>query len=368
MTIENETEKRTVRIAVDIALKLGLLALVLYVSYLIVNPFLSIILWGIVLAVAFSPMIGIIERRLGGHRKKIIIGISLLAAVGLITPTVMISSSLINSSHRLMQAVEKKTIDIPHPSEKVKSWPLVGKEIYRIWKIGYEDLHKAILPFKKMINRLIVKLAALLKGGLTAVLLSVVSVGVAAAFLISEEKGVALYRRIMQRLVGERGEEWTTLSARTVRGVAIGVVGVAVIQSALALAGMLAMGIPLAPVWALVILFATIIQLPTLVVTLPIMGYALSVYSGTPVYIFTVYMIFVSFVNDILKPILMGRGVEIPMLVILIGAIGGMMLMGMLGLFLGAVILALSYKLFELWMLESSLPERSGTKEQETLV
>jgi len=355
MSIEQNSQKDTVNLAVEIATKLALLFLVIYISYLIVKPFLTIILWGIVLAVAFAPLIHSLEKRFKGHRKKIVIGISLFFASALIVPTFMISDSLITSSHKLVQAVKQKSIDIPPPSQKVKEWPLVGGEIYKVWEAGHKDLHQAMKPFKKIINKVIVKLASLLKEGLLAVLLSVVSIGIAAAFLISQEKGVALYKRIIKRLVGQRGEEWAKLSAQTVRGVAIGVVGVAIIQSVLALIGLLAIGFPLAPLWALVILFATIVQLPTLIITLPLMGYGASIYNGTPLVIFIIYMFIVSFVNDILKPILMGRGVDIPMLVIIIGAIGGMMLMGMLGLFLGAIIMALTYKLFEVWIEENQV-------------
>ena len=166
----------------------------------------------------------------------------------------------------------------------------------------------------------------------------------------------------MRRLVGSRGDEWAKLSALTVRSVATGVVGVAVIQSLLAIVGMIPMGVPLAPVWALAIMFLTIIQLPALIVIAPMIAYEYSVSSGTAATIFAIYMLIVGASDGILKPMLMGRGVDIPMLVILIGAIGGMMLMGMLGLFLGAVILALAYKLFESWIDETEkISEADGT-------
>jgi len=192
-----------------------------------------------------------------------------------------------------------------------------------------------------------------LKGALKTVLLTVASILIAAVFLIGHEGSTAFYRRIMRRLVGDRGEEWTRLSALTVRSVATGVVGVAVIQSFLALLGMIPMGVPLAPVWAALIMFLTIIQMPALIVIGPMIAYEYSVSSGTSATVFAVYMILVGASDGVLKPVLMGRGVDLPMLVILIGAIGGMMLMGVIGLFLGAVILALSYKLFEVWIEEA---------------
>jgi predicted PurR-regulated permease PerM len=132
----------------------------------------------------------------------------------------------------------------------------------------------------------------------------------------------------------------------------MGVIGVAVIQAIFALIGLGLMGVPLSALWALIIMFLTIIQVPALIVIAPIIAYVFSQGSGTTEVIFAVYMLIVGASDGILKPILMGRGVDIPMLVILIGAIGGMILMGMIGLFIGAVIFALTYKLFGAWMAE----------------
>ena len=154
----------------------------------------------------------------------------------------------------------------------------------------------------------------------------------------------------MQRLLGERGREWGDLSILTVRSVANGVVGVAIVQAGLAVVGMLFMHVPLAPLWAVMIMFLTIIQLPALIVIGPVIAYVFSYADGVGATIFAVYMLIVGGIDGVLKPLLMARGVDIPMLVILVGAIGGMMLMGMIGLFIGAVVFALAYKLFMVWL------------------
>jgi len=180
----------------------------------------------------------------------------------------------------------------------------------------------------------------------------IASMIIAAAFLIGSEKFTKLYEDISCRLMGERGKEWVTLSTLTIRSVVNGVIGVAVIQSFFALIGMGLMGVPLAMVWALGIMFLTIIQVPALLIIGPVIAYVFSQGSGTAEIIFTIYMLIVGASDGVLKPILMGRGVDVPMLVILIGAIGGMMLMGMIGLFVGAVIFALAYTLFGFWMNE----------------
>ena len=338
--------------AVDIATKLGLLAIILYVSYLLVKPFLPIILWGIILAVSLSPLIDFLESKFG-HRKKIIVTVMVVFIFMLLMPTWRLSGNLIDTTQSLVRVVEKKELTFPSPTERVKEWPLIGEQSYAFMKKAHEDFPKAMEPFHKQIEQAILWFAGLLKGALKTVLLTVASILIAAVFLIGHEGSTAFYRRIMRRLVGDRGEEWTRLSALTVRSVATGVVGVAVIQSFLALLGMIPMGVPLAPVWAALIMFLTIIQMPALIVIGPMIAYEYSVSSGTSATVFAVYMILVGASDGVLKPVLMGRGVDLPMLVILIGAIGGMMLMGVIGLFLGAVILALSYKLFEVWIEEA---------------
>ncbi|MDQ7047252.1 MAG: AI-2E family transporter [Sulfurovum sp.] len=191
-----------------------------------------------------------------------------------------------------------------------------------------------------------------LGSGLGTIFMFIGSFIIAAAFLIGKEGAVKFYETILRRIVGDKGTEWAVLSTLTVRSVVTGVIGVAVIQAVFALIGLGLMGVPLAAVWAILIMFLTIIQVPALIVIGPIIAYVFSQGSGTAEIVFTIYMLIVGASDGILKPILMGRGVDIPMLVILIGAIGGMMLMGMIGLFIGAVIFALSYKLFGLWMAE----------------
>jgi len=349
MTSTNDIQVKT---AIEIFIKIGFLFLVLYISYLIVKPFLPLILWGIILAVAFEPLVQKLENRFG-NRKKVIVGLTTILVLALVVPAWMLSGSIIDSAQHLMAAVQGNERLIPPPSEHVKAWPLIGEKVYALWQHAHTDLREALAPFREQIKPLIMKMIALLKGGFGTLLLTVASLIIAAVFMISKEASGAFYHRFMRRILGEeRGDAWADLSVLTIRSVATGVVGVAIIQSALALPALMIMGVPLAPLWAILIMFLTIIQLPALIVIGPVIAYVYSYADGTPATIFAVYMLIVGASDGVLKPMLMGRGVDIPMLVILIGAIGGMMLMGMLGLFIGAVILALAYKLFMLWMSE----------------
>lgn len=348
---DNQQKAEKVNIAIEIAIKLGLLAIVIYLSYLIAKPFIAIVVWGVIIAVAISPWVSSLEKRFG-HRRKIIIGITVAVIAALLIPTYLLSGKMIDSSQTLVQTMKEGNISIPPPAEKVKEWPLIGEKAYTFWNGAAHNLKKTLAPFSDKIRDMAESVISALMNGLGTIFMFVGSMIIAAVFLIGSEGAVKFYKDVSCRLLGEKGDEWTTLSTLTVRSVVNGVIGVAVIQAIFALIGMGLMGVPLAIVWAIGIMFLTIIQVPALLIIGPIIAYVFSQGSGTAEIIFTVYMLIVGASDGVLKPMLMGRGVDVPMLVILIGAIGGMLLMGMIGLFVGAVIFALAYTLFGFWMNE----------------
>jgi predicted PurR-regulated permease PerM len=192
-------------------------------------------------------------------------------------------------------------------------------------------------------------------GSLMGVLMFVVSLIIAGGFMAYAESCGKAAQQFFVRVGGlEPGGEWASLVVATVRSVLQGVVGVAVIQAALCAVGLFVMGIPGAPIWSAVILFFAIAQLPALIVALPIIIYAFSAYSTTAASIFAVWMVLAAASDNVLKPMLMGRGLDIPMPVILIGAIGGMIASGIVGLFAGAVVLSIWYKLFGEWLAQEA--------------
>lgn len=348
-----------VKLAIEIAIKVGLLAMVIYITYLIAKPFIGIVVWGIIIAVALSPVINSLEKRLG-NRKKVIIAFTVTIIAALLIPTYMLSGSLIESSSNITTAMKEGSITIPPPTEQVKEWPLIGKKAYAFWDSASHNLRETLEPFKDDIKKMAGSIFSALGSGLGTIFMFIGSFIIAAAFLLGRDGAVKFYQNILRRIVGDKGEEWALLSTLTVRSVVTGVIGVAVIQAVFALIGLGLMGVPLAAVWAIIIMFLTIIQVPALIVIGPVIAYVFSQGSGTAEIVFAIYMILVGMSDGILKPILMGRGVDIPMLVILIGAIGGMMLMGMIGLFIGAVIFALAYKLFGLWIAEVEEAEETA--------
>lgn len=149
------------------------------------------------------------------------------------------------------------------------------------------------------------------------------------------------------------------MSIATIRSVSKGVVGVAIIQALLAGIGLVVMSVPAAGIWAALVLVLAVVQLPPLLVLGPVAVWVFSVSDPVPATLFAIWAVFVSLCDSILKPIFLGRGMDIPVLVILIGALGGAISAGLLGLFLGPVVLAVGYKVIVEWI-ELHAPSESA--------
>ncbi|MBN9445564.1 MAG: AI-2E family transporter, partial [Bosea sp.] len=162
----------------------------------------------------------------------------------------------------------------------------------------------------------------------------------------------ALVRRVLLRVTGsqERTERLANLTAATIRGVGLGVVGVALVQSFLLGLGFFAIGLQAAGPLTLVALLLGIIQIPLILLTLPVVAYVFFTEPTQPAVIFLIWNIVAGLSDNVLRPLLLGRGLEVPMPIILFGVIGGMIAEGLLGLFVGPVLLAVSYVLLLEWL------------------
>jgi predicted PurR-regulated permease PerM len=165
-----------------------------------------------------------------------------------------------------------------------------------------------------------------------------------------EERRVAVDRFAIRMAGPVRGPQLARLANATVSSVVQGILGVAFLQAVLAGVGFLVAGVPGAGLWALLVLVAAVVQIPVLVVMVPPIVYAFSSIGGLTAIVLGIWCIAVGLLDNVLKPLLFGRGVEVPSLVIFMGAIGGMLTMGIIGLFLGSVVLALGFALFIAWL------------------
>ena len=338
----------------DAAIRISLLALVVMWCFNIVSPFIQPVLWAVICAVALYPLFLKLQSMLGGREKMAATLITLVALAILITPSVMLSESLIESSKTLTEEIKAGTLTIPPPSEKVKDWPLIGKKLDKAWSLASTNLSEALNKFRPQLEAGGKKLLSVAAGVGVGVLQFVISIIIAGALLVYARSGGKSIETIAGRILGEKGgREFVGISCATIRSVAQGVLGIALIQAILAGIGMMVMGVPYAGLWALLVLLVAVIQLPPWLVLGPIIVYVFSVAATVPAVIFMIWSLAVSLCDMFLKPLLLGRGLDTPMLVILLGAIGGMILSGIIGLFIGAVVLAVAYELFMLWLAQN---------------
>jgi predicted PurR-regulated permease PerM len=347
----SKTDDRFLSNAMASFIQIGALLLLLILCLRIVGPFINIVIWGVVISVGLYPTHRSLAAKLGGREK---LSATILVLVGLtivIAPVWLTADSSIHTMQSISKNVEAGTVSIPPPNEKVAEWPVVGKSIHEIWSSAAENLESTMNTYAPQLKTLGQSMASFAGGALLGALQFVLSIIIAGALLLNAESGRRAARNILSSLMGdETGDKMTNLSILTIRSIVKGVLGIAVIQAVFAAIGLAVMGVPAAGLWAGAVLVVAIVQLPPWLVLAPISIWVFSVAEPVPATIFAVYMLIVSLADMVLKPMLLGRGVDTPMLVILIGAIGGAMTMGILGLFLGAVILALSYELLVAWM------------------
>ena len=354
--MENQTQDTGfdplfVRNMVESSLRIGLLLLLLIMSYDIIKPFTIPILWGAVIAMAAFPLVKWLEPKLGGRRGLAATLVTLLFILALVIPTWSVTEATLGGLKKLTVALEAGDLQVPPPPAKVESWPLIGEKLFTAWSSANNDLEAFLHNNSAQIKELSGSLLKRIGGSLMGVLMFVVSLIIAGGFMTFAESCGEAANRFFVRVGGlSPGGEWAPLTVATVRSVLQGVIGVAIIQTILVSIGLFVAGVPGAPIWSLVVLFLAIAQLPPLIVLLPIMAYVFSTADTTTAVIFTVYQLVAGASDSFLKPLLMGRGLDIPMPVILIGAIGGMIMSGIIGLFIGAVVLAIWYKLFGLWL------------------
>ena len=337
--------------AIEIAIRLGLIFVLVAWCFQIITPFISVVVWGAIIAIAlYKPFLKLAEK-MGGNNKLAATTFTLAGLAIILVPVISLSGSLIESASMLADKFSAGTITIPVPADSVKEWPVVGEKVYEFWHEASVNLSAFIEKYSTQLSALGIKLAGLAAGVGAGVLQFVISMLIAGVFLSGADASGKAIQNLAIRLSGkEHGQQLISLSTATIRSVAVGVLGIAVIQAILAGVGMMFADVPAAGLLAFVVLVLAIAQLPPILVLLPVIFYVFSVASTTVAVVFMIWSILVSMSDAVLKPLLLGRGVDAPMLVILLGAIGGMIFSGIVGLFIGAVILALGYKLFQVWL------------------
>lgn len=348
MTNNNQIDHEShIQKSIYTALRIGFVALLFVMSYLILKPFVGLVLWAIIIAVALFPLHKKFSKLLGNREKLsailiVVIGISLM-----VIPSVLFTASTVESVQNITDQMEAGTLSVPPPDAAVEDWPIIGKPVYDIWKAASKSITEVIEMFKPQIREMAPKLLSTATGLAATVLLFIISLIISGALMINAKASEKTAIAVFKTLAGAEGEKFATLAGATIRSVVQGVLGTAVIQAFFISIGLFLISFPGAEVVSLIVLFVAIIQLPVLLVMIPVVIYVFTYASTTAAIIFTIWAVIWSASDNVIKPMLMGRGMDTPMLVILLGAIGGMIMGGIIGLFVGAVFLAFSYETFK---------------------
>ena len=335
--------------AVEASIDIGLVILLAATCFLILRPFIPLIAWGIIVAIAVYPRYRQLQLVLGGRGVLAAVLITLLLLALLIVPAVLLAGTLIGGIQTLAAHLKDGTLIIPPPPAGVETWPLVGVPLKSAWSLASTNITAALGSFAPQIKAIVPGLLSASAGiGLT-VLQFALSLIIGGVLLANSQGAAGAARSLANRIFGDKGPEFEQLVGSTVRSVTIGILGVALIQSVLAALGFLVAGLPGAGLWAVVFLVAALLQVGTLVL-IPAVIYVFATSSVTKAVIFLVWCLIVALVDNTLKPLLLGRGVAVPIAVVFLGAIGGFVAMGIIGLFVGAIVLSVGYKLFIAWL------------------
>ena len=345
----NSSLEKNVNNSIEVSIRLVFLFILIAWCMAIIYPFIEPVLWGVIIAVSIAPLYKILNNKLGDKPKLSATIIILVFLTIIIIPAYFLVSASSKTLIGIGEKLADGTFHIPPPDASVEEWPLIGDKVYAAWSAFSINLEGAVVQYQEQITQVGKSLVNSVMGfssGVLGFILSIIISGV----LLATKGTKNITQMFFIRLAGSRGNEFAELTENTISGVTKGILGVAVLQGVIFGVLFSLAGIPYAIVWATLGMMISILQIPTTILAIPVAIYLFSVNSATSATIWSIIIILSSFVDSILKPILLGKGAAVPMLVIFLGAIGGFMVSGFLGLFTGAIILSLGYKLFIAWI------------------
>jgi predicted PurR-regulated permease PerM len=353
MLPDYEFENRIAARLLDVLIRAALIGVMAALCYVVFAPFLTLMVWALILAVTLYPLHRSLARTIGGRQGLAATIVVVIGGLLIVTPAALLMNSFGSSVYDFVGAVQHNTLVIPAPPAGIEEWPIVGKKLNGVWSKAHSDLPGLVESMQPKVGELARKALSIVASIGVGMLQFIASFIVAGILMAYGEAGTRGSRAIFGRIAGsERGEYFAKLSTATIRAVAQGVIGIAFVQATLVGLALLVAHVPWAGVLAAITLVLSVAQVPALIVILPAIGYIWSSgnYSSGAAITYTILLGLSGMADNILKPLMLGRGVDAPMPVILLGALGGMATGGILGMFVGATLLALGYQIFMSWV------------------
>ena len=359
-TSQSAPDKSYLRRAFEVSTHLSLIVLLVATCILFLRPFIAVVAWGLTIAIAGFPAYRWLQKLLGGRGRFAAVLFTVLLLTILIVPIALLAQTLIGGFQALAVRLHDGTLRIPPPPANIATWPIIGKRVSDLWSLASTNFAAVLPSFAPVLKEAAARLLAASAGVGIGVLQFFVSIVIAGFLLANSAQGARLSRKLAIRLLGNKGAQFEALAEATIRSVTAGILGVALIQSLFAGLGFLFVRLPGAGLWALLFLIAAVLQVGPLVL-IPAVIYVFATTSTAKAVAFLIWCIVVALMDNVLKPLLLGRGVPVPILVIFLGAIGGFLAMGILGLFVGAIVLSVGYMLFLAWLEEDSAAEPTAS-------
>jgi predicted PurR-regulated permease PerM len=338
-------------LAVEPVLRIAALGLLIYACVLFLLPFISIIVWSVVLAVALYPVFKWISVRLGGRPRLAAALVTLLGLIVVIGPATWLTLGLIESVRAVYDHFDLSKVSLPAPPAGVKAWPLIGEQLYQFWDRASTNVTSVLTelaPYLKPVGATLLSIAGDAGVGFLKLLGAVVIAG----FMFPAGPSLAEAARKVARRLASDGDALVELAAATIRNISVGVVGISALQAVLVGPALIVAGIPGSSLVTSAVLILGIIQVGPSIVLIPLVIWSWFVMEPVKALIFSGYLVPVGLLDNVLRPIVMGRGLAIPMPVILLGVLGGTIAAGITGLFLGPIVLAVIWQLLVPWLRE----------------
>lgn len=360
--MENKIDSKHV---IEISIRLILLGAVLFWCFEIILPFIMPALWGAILAVSLNPIQEFFETRFKMKSSLAAVLITLLVLSMVIIPSVIFFSSAVDIILVWKTQFEQGNFVMPEVPQSIQNLPVIGSKIHEFVINLNENLEKLIISHQAQIIEILKSVVKIVVGTGYTLLEFIFCIILSGVFLAIGDRD-KFSGAVLIKIIGKDGGTYIDLIVKTIRSVVKGVLGVAVIQSVLAGIGLFLAGIPYAPIWTLFCLILAIVQIGPGPIIIGTCIYLFNVESTMFASLWSIYFFGVAVSDNILKPILLGRGSQVPMIVIFLGVIGGFILSGFIGLFTGAIVLSIGYKLFTFWM-NSDKESIEATLEDENL-
>lgn len=360
-TLPPPVPSRSEPITLDGLVRAGFLALFIWLSLSMLAPFGMLALWAVILAVAVAPLHGWLAARLGGRARLAAVLVTLVLLALLIGPLAVLATDLALTLEALAAGLHGGWADtppaLPEPVERIMDLPMLGPALADLWTQATTDLGDLLRQYAGRlvgVGTVLLGFAERFALGLGVFGLAVILSGV----LLVHGAGLAeAARAFARRILGQNGGAYVDMAGATIRGVSQGVIGVALLQAILVGIGLMVAGVPAHGLLALAVAVLGIVQIGPIVVTIPVLIWSGLQQDTLTTFLLALWLLPISLLDNLLKPLLIARGLATPMAVIFAGVIGGTLTHGLVGLFLGPVVLAVFYEMLVIWVRDDRGPE-----------